>query len=86
MLLANTLVAEHLNKHFPRTALLRSHQPPDTALIEKISRMLKNYDIEIETTSAGSIHKSMVSYYKNEKCLDKDIVVSNLMSRPMVVS
>ncbi|XP_050432140.1 DIS3-like exonuclease 2 isoform X2 [Adelges cooleyi] len=84
MLLANTLVAEHLNKHFPTTALLRQHLAPEATSLEKLVKVLKIYGIDIDTASAGSIHKSIVSCCQNENWSKCEIVINNLLSKPMV--
>lgn len=88
MLLANTLVAEHLKTHFPSTAMLRNHQPPDVTAMEKGIKTLMAYGIEIDVSSAGSIHKSKALYCQNENFenLHKDIIINNILSKPMVVS
>lgn len=88
MLLANILVAEHLKTHFPTTAMLRNHQPPDFTPMEKAVKMLKTYGIDIDFTSAGSIHKSKTLYCQ-EKTFEKqhwDIIINHILSKPMVVS
>lgn len=88
MLLANTLVAEHLKTYFSTTAMLRIHQPPDSILMEKAVKTLRVYGIDIDTTSAGSIHKSKAKYCQGEKSesYHKDIIINNILSKPMVVS
>jgi exoribonuclease R len=88
MLLANMLVADHLRTVFPKTALLRNHQPPDSVQIEKIAKSLKVYDINIDFTSAGSIQKSKALYTQGGKPDDflRDIIINNILSKPMVVS
>lgn len=88
MLLANTLVARHLNTHFPTTAMLRNHQPPESTSMEKAAKLLKPYGINIDFSSAGSIHKSKLNFSRGEN-LDNchwDIVFNNILSKPMVVS
>jgi len=85
MLLANTLVAEHLKTHFPTTAMLRNHQPPDSKAMEKAAKVLKAYDINIDYTSAVSIHRSKVLYCQGEKS-DFNLIINNILSKPMVVS
>lgn len=85
MLLANILVAQHLKTHFPTTAMLRNHHPPDSAPMEKATNTLKVYGINIDTTSAGSIHKSKAQYCQGENC-HRDIIINNILSKPMVVS
>lgn len=88
MLLANTLVAEHLKTHFPTTAMLRNHRMPDSAPMEKAIKTLKTYGIDIDPTSAGSIHKSKALFCKGEESeLNHwDIIINNILSKPMVVS
>lgn len=88
MLLANTIVAEHLKTHFPTTAMLRNHQPPDSTPMERAAKVLKAYGINIDFSSAGSIHKSMIHYsqLKHSDNHHWDIVVNNILSKPMVVS
>lgn len=86
MLLANTLVAEHLKTHFPNTAMLRNHRPPDSSPMEKAAKVLKTYGIEIDYTSAGSIHKSKALYCNGGVSESRDIVINNILAKPMVVS
>lgn len=88
MLLANTLVAEHLKTYFPTTAMLRNHRPPDSAPVEKAMKTLKAYGIDIDFTSAGSIQKSKAQYCQDGKCKNHhwDIIINNILSKPMVVS
>lgn len=88
MLLANTMVAEHLKTHFPTTAMLRNHQAPDVAPMEKAVKLLKTHDIDIDFTSAGSIHKSKAVYCQDENSKNShwDIIINNILSKPMVVS
>lgn len=88
MLLANTLVAEHLKTHFPSTALLRNHRPPDAGLMERSVKTLKLYGIDIDPSSAGSIHKSKAVYCQDDVLENRyrDIIINNILSKPMVVS
>lgn len=88
MLLANTMVAEHLRIHFPTTAMLRNHHRPDAAPMDKAVKLLKAHGIDIDFTSAGSIHKSKAAYCKGENSENPhwDIIISNILSKPMVVS
>jgi len=88
MLLANTIVAEHLKTHFPSTAMLRNHQPPESSPMEKAAKILKAYGINIDFSSAGSIHKSKIHYSQGKHSDNHhwDIVVNNILSKPMVVS
>lgn len=87
MLLANTLVAEHLKTHFPTTAMLRNHAPPDPAPMEKAAKFLKAHGIEIDFTSAGSIQKSKALYCQSEESDHRhfDVIINNILSKPMVV-
>ncbi|XP_001942877.1 DIS3-like exonuclease 2 [Acyrthosiphon pisum] len=86
MLLANTMVAEHLKTHFPTTAMLRNHHAPDVAPMEKVVKLLKTHDIDIDFTSAGSIHKSKAVYCQGENSKNShwDIIINNILSKPMV--
>ncbi|KAL4084635.1 hypothetical protein QTP88_027564 [Uroleucon formosanum] len=86
MLLANTMVAEHLKTHFPTTAMLRNHQAPDVAPMEKAVKLLKTHDIDIDFTSAGSIQKSKAVYCQDENSKNShwDIIINNILSKPMV--
>jgi len=88
MLLANTLVAEHLKTHFPTTAMLRNHRPPDSVVMEKSVKILKAHGINIDFTSAGSIHKSKALYCQKEPSekQHRDLIINNILSKPMVVS
>lgn len=86
MLLANTIVAEHLKTHFPTTAMLRNHHAPDIVSMEKAVRLLKAHNIDIDFTSAGSIHKSKAVYCKDEGSENSHwgIIINNILSKPMV--
>jgi len=88
MLLANTLVAEHLKTYFPNTAMLRHHQPPDSVPMEKAAKILRTHGVNIDFTSAGSIHKSKALYCEKETSNTKhwDIIINNILAKPMVVS
>lgn len=88
MLLANTLVADHLKTVFPKTALLRNHQPPESVQAERTAKLLKSYGINIDFTSAGTIQKSKALYDQGENAEDylKSIIINNILSKPMVVS
>lgn len=87
MLLANTLVAEHLKTHFPNTAMLRNHAPPDSTPMEKAAKILKIHGIDIDFTSAGSIQKSKARYCQGEESDNRhiDVIINNILSKPMVV-
>lgn len=84
MLLANSLVAEHLKTHFPTTAMLRNHLAPDITAMEKAIKTLSAYGIKIDASSAGTIHKSKALYYRGEND-HRDIIINNILSKPMVV-
>lgn len=88
MLLANTMVADHLRTLFPKTALLRNHQPPDKVQAERIAKSLRACGINIDFTSAASIQKSKARYTQGRKPEDyaRDIIINNILSKPMLVS
>lgn len=88
MLLANTMVAKHLKDYFPTTAMLRNHAAPDHTPMEKAVKLLKVHGIDIDFTSAGSIHKSKAIYCQGENSDIQhwDIIINNILSKPMVVS
>ncbi|XP_011314967.1 DIS3-like exonuclease 2 [Fopius arisanus] len=68
MLLANMTVANHLHKKFPKTALLRHHNPPKLHTLSKTLHPLKNLGVHLDTASAGTLHTSIS---KCEQAIEK---------------
>ncbi|XP_015113901.1 DIS3-like exonuclease 2 [Diachasma alloeum] len=74
MLLANMTVANHLYKKFPKTALLRHHDPPKLQTLSRTLHPLKNFGVHLNTESAGALQTSMSKY---EQTIEKGLKYSD---------
>lgn len=83
MLLANMTVANHLYKKFPKTALLRHHDPPKHDTLSRTLQPLKNFGVHLNTKSAGALQMSMSKYEqtieRGEKYSDEEFVANGRM-------
>eukprot|EP00039_Didymoeca_costata_P008776 m.116256 g.116256 ORF g.116256 m.116256 type:complete len:890 (+) comp14227_c0_seq8:177-2846(+) len=59
MLLANMAVATKLYKDLPNLALLRRHPMPAEIQLQQIAVTCKKVGIELDTSSSGSLHRSL---------------------------
>ncbi|XP_043347734.1 DIS3-like exonuclease 2 isoform X6 [Dermochelys coriacea] len=60
MLLANMAVAHQIYRSFPQQALLRRHPPPQTKMLNDLMEFCDQLGLEIDFSSAGALHKSLV--------------------------
>lgn len=58
MLLANMATATHIYEKFPELALLRRHPPPKAKMVMELQALCSQLGLNIDFTSAGSIHVS----------------------------
>lgn len=95
MLLANMLVARQLYEKFPNAALLRSHSAPSQRVLSHICNVLKNFGIILDTFSAGSLNRSLMSlepdpsFHSRELYLEakyRFMVINNLCAKSMMVN
>jgi protein SSD1 len=59
MLLANMAVAKKISSSYPEAALLRRHPPPLMKTLDATAEMLAKEGIELDMTTAGSLHASL---------------------------
>ncbi|GAB1600276.1 DIS3-like exonuclease 2 isoform X1 [Argonauta hians] len=84
MLLANMAVAHRIHKSFPEKCLLRRHPEPQTKMIDSLNDFCKSTNIEINVSSAGGIHKSLLQFTDgDEYSLAKLQVLVAKCSKPM---
>ncbi|XP_014776921.1 DIS3-like exonuclease 2 isoform X1 [Octopus bimaculoides] len=62
MLLANMAVAHRIHKSFPEKCLLRRHPEPQTRMIDSLNDFCRTTNIEMDITSAGAIHRSLLQH------------------------
>ncbi|XP_014859932.1 PREDICTED: DIS3-like exonuclease 2 [Poecilia mexicana] len=84
MLLANMAVATHIYRTFPTLALLRHHPPPKAKLVKELEVLCNQLGLNMDFTSAGTIHKSLCAIYgDDEYSVYRRQVLNNMCSRPM---
>ncbi|KAF6202793.1 hypothetical protein GE061_003196 [Apolygus lucorum] len=81
MLRANQSVAEYIHSVHPKIALLRRHAPPKLEMIQKLEKSLATIGIDMNTSTAGGIHKCIVENAAGDRA--RAIVLSVLCSKPM---
>lgn len=59
MLLANMAVAHKVEKHFPKTALLRRHPPPKLKVLKEVMEQCELLGFPIDGTSSGMLSKAL---------------------------
>lgn len=84
MLLANITVATDLQRKFPQLAFLRCHDEPQPDMLKKLVETVEKFGIVLDTSSAGSLHKSLQGYSTDHNA--RFMALNSLCSRPMVVS
>lgn len=82
MLLANMTVAHRIYKDHPNLAFLRSHPPPSGFMMKQLAKSLKPMDIDLDITSAGALHKSLM-HYVNSDDKGRAMVLNMLCAKPM---
>lgn len=84
MLLANIATAHRIYKHFPELALLRCHPPPKAKLVDQLKEICDTLGIAIDFSSAGALHRSLLSTLGNDKySTARKEVLTHMCSRPM---
>ncbi|XP_043989133.1 DIS3-like exonuclease 2 isoform X1 [Gambusia affinis] len=84
MLLANMATATHIYRAFPTLALLRRHPPPKAKLVKELEVLCNQLGLNMDFTSAGTIHKSLCAIYgDDEYSVYRRQVLNNMCSRPM---
>lgn len=84
MLLANMTVAKRIHEDHPKLAFLRCHPPPSTYMLNQLAKSLKPMGIDIEISSAGELHRSLLPYVSPD-CEDRGraMVLNMLCAKPM---
>ncbi|XP_070609898.1 DIS3-like exonuclease 2 [Erythrolamprus reginae] len=84
MLLANMAVAHRIYRSFPSRALLRRHPPPQSKMLHDLMAFCNQMGLEIDSSSAGALHKSLNETFGNDQYSDaRKEVLTNMFSRPM---
>lgn len=84
MLLANMTVAKRIYDDHPKLAFLRCHPSPSTFMLKEVAKSLKPMGIDLDITSAGTLHKSLSIYaYHDNADRAKAMVLSKLCAKPM---
>ncbi|KAG8147544.1 hypothetical protein E2320_001418 [Naja naja] len=84
MLLANMAVAHQIYRSFPTRALLRRHPPPQSKMLHDLMAFCNQMGLEIDCSSAGTLHKSLNETFGNDQYSDaRKEVLTNMFSRPM---
>lgn len=84
MLLANIATAHRIHKHFPELALLRCHPKPRGKLVEKLQEQCDTLRINLNFSSAGSLHSSLHAILGDDKySAARKEVLTHMCSKPM---
>lgn len=84
MLLANMTVAKRIYDDHPKLAFLRCHPSPSIFMLKEVAKSLKPMGIDLDITSAGTLHKSLSTYtYPDNADRAKAMVLSMLCAKPM---
>ncbi|XP_066477175.1 DIS3-like exonuclease 2 [Tiliqua scincoides] len=84
MLLANMAVAHRIYRAFPAQAVLRRHPAPQTKMLNDLTEFCSQMGLEIDCSSAGALHKSLMEAFGEDKYADaRKEVLTNMFSRPM---
>lgn len=84
MLLANMTVARRIYEDHPKLAFLRCHPPPSGYMLKQLEKALAPMGIELDISSAGALHRSLLPYTDPATC-DKGraMVLNVLCAKPM---
>lgn len=84
MLLANMTVARRIYDDHPKLAFLRCHPPPSGFMLKQLAKALDPMGIELDVSSAGALHRSLLPYTDPATC-DKGraMVLNMLCAKPM---
>ncbi|XP_039569717.1 DIS3-like exonuclease 2 isoform X2 [Passer montanus] len=84
MLLANMAVAHQIYRSFPEQAFLRRHPPPQTKLLKDLMDFCNQVGLDIDFSSAGTLHKSLSETFGADKySRARKEVLTYMFSRPM---
>uniref|UniRef100_A0A674HLH4 DIS3-like exonuclease 2 n=1 Tax=Taeniopygia guttata TaxID=59729 RepID=A0A674HLH4_TAEGU len=84
MLLANMAVAHQIYRSFPEQAFLRRHPPPQTKLLKDLMDFCNQVGLDIDFSSAGTLHKSLNETFGADKySRTRKEVLTYMFSRPM---
>lgn len=84
MLLANMTVAERIREDHPKLAFLRSHPPPSGYMLKQLSKALKPMGIDLDISSAGALHHSLMPHVvPTDTDAGKAMVLNMLCAKPM---
>ncbi|XP_061790965.1 DIS3-like exonuclease 2 [Nerophis lumbriciformis] len=84
MLLANIATANHIYNRIPELALLRRHPPPKAKMVEELQELCDQLGVDIDLSSAGGLHKSLLSTLGvDEYSTARKEVLTHMCSRPM---
>ncbi|XP_038223584.1 DIS3-like exonuclease 2 [Zerene cesonia] len=84
MLLANMSVAQKIYEDYPQLAFLRCHPEPSGYMLRQLEKSLKPMGIDLEISSAGDLHKSLLPYVgPSNTDKGKAMVLSMLCAKPM---
>lgn len=84
MLLANMTVATRIHDDFPKLAFLRCHPPPSAYMLKQLAKSLKPMGIDLDISSAGDLHRSLLPHVGPENTdSGKAMVLNMLCAKPM---
>ncbi|XP_075978627.1 dis3 like 3'-5' exoribonuclease 2 [Anticarsia gemmatalis] len=83
MLLANMTVANRIHKDHPSLAFLRCHPPPSSFMMKQLAKSLSPMGIEIDISSAGNLHRSLLHHIGQDSKDGKAMVLNMLCAKPM---
>ncbi|CAH2091180.1 unnamed protein product [Euphydryas editha] len=84
MLLANMTVAKRIYDDHPQLAFLRCHPSPSIFMLKQLATSLKPMGIDLDISSAGSLHRSLLAYAgPDNEDRGKAMVLSMLCAKPM---
>lgn len=84
MLLANMTVATRIHDDFPKLAFLRCHPPPSGYMLKQLAKSLKPMGIELDISSAGDLHRSLMPHVgPGNTDTGKAMVLNMLCAKPM---
>uniref|UniRef100_A0A914WIJ6 Ribonuclease II/R domain-containing protein n=1 Tax=Plectus sambesii TaxID=2011161 RepID=A0A914WIJ6_9BILA len=84
MLMANAAVAKRIEEHYPKTALLRRHPPPNQKLMREVIDLCEKIGYPVDGRSSGGLHTSLQHYIGDtSKQTAVMAVLTQLLMRPM---
>ncbi|KAG7296075.1 hypothetical protein JYU34_021171 [Plutella xylostella] len=84
MLLANMTVANRIYEDHPTLAFLRCHPEPSLYMLRQLAKALAPMGIDLDITSAGELHRSLLPYVGPDNTdRGKAMVLNMLCAKPM---